>query len=96
MNLSSDGNDRCMSGGATCPARQNIWNPGEDWEVVADGPTQVMLPVPDFDRVSGVCLGGKDGDTLFAFSGNRIWKRKVKHHAMGAFTARTKVHDTPL
>ncbi len=61
-----------------------------------DGPTQVILPVPDGGRVTGVCLGGKDGDTLFAFCGNRIWKRKVQQHAMGAFTPWTKVNGTKL
>ncbi len=61
-----------------------------------DGPTQVILPVPDGSRVTGVCLGGKDGDTLFAFCGNRIWKRKVRHHAMGAFTPWVKVNGTKL
>ena len=61
-----------------------------------DGPTQVILPVPDFSRVTGVCLGGKDGDILFAFCGNRIWKRKIKHHAMGAFSPWTKVNGTKL
>jgi enterochelin esterase-like enzyme/sugar lactone lactonase YvrE len=61
-----------------------------------DGPTQVILPVPDRSRVTGVCLGGKDQDTLFAFCGNKIWKRKVQHHAMGAFTPWTKVSGTKL
>ena len=61
-----------------------------------DGPTQVILPVPDFSRVTGVCLGGKDGDTLFAFCMNRIWKRKIQHHAMGAFSPWTKVNATKL
>ncbi len=61
-----------------------------------DGPTQVILPVPDGSRVTGVCLGGKDGDTLFAFCGNKIWKRKVQHHAMGAFTPWVKVNGTKL
>lgn len=61
-----------------------------------DGPTQVILPVPDRSRVTGVCLGGKDMDTLFAFCGNRIWKRKVQQHAMGAFTPWTKVNGTKL
>jgi len=61
-----------------------------------DGPTQVILPVPDRARVTGVCLGGKDKDTLFAFCGNKIWKRKVQHHAMGAFTPWTKVSGTKL
>ena len=61
-----------------------------------DGPTQVILPVPDRSRVTGVCLGGPDGNTLFAFCGNKIWKRTIKQHALGAFTAWRSVHGTPL
>jgi enterochelin esterase-like enzyme/sugar lactone lactonase YvrE len=61
-----------------------------------DGPTQVILPVPDGRRVLGVCLGGKDRDTLFAFCGRNIWKRKVKLHGIGAFSPRTSVSATPL
>jgi enterochelin esterase-like enzyme/sugar lactone lactonase YvrE len=61
-----------------------------------DGPTQVILPVPDRARVLGVCLGGKDKDTLFAFCGEKVWRRKVQHHAMGAFTPWTKVTGTKL
>jgi sugar lactone lactonase YvrE len=61
-----------------------------------DGPTQVILPVPDRSRVIGVCLGGQDKDMLFAFCGNKIWKRKVQHHALGAFTPWTKVGGTKL
>ncbi len=61
-----------------------------------DGPTQVILPMPDRSRVTGVCLGGRDMDTLFAFCGGKIWRRKVKIHAVGAFTTWTPVHGTPL
>ena len=61
-----------------------------------DGPTQVILPLPDNSRVTAVCLGGKDLDMLYAFSGDKIWKRKVKVHAMGAFTPWTKVSGTKL
>ena len=61
-----------------------------------DGPTQVILPLPDHSRVMGVCLGGRDMDTLFAFCGSTIWKRKVKVHAMGAFTPWTPVKNTKL
>lgn len=61
-----------------------------------DGPTQVILPLPDRSRATGVCLGGKEMDTLFAFCGNKIWKRKVKTHAMGAFTPWTPVKGTKL
>jgi|GEM_PF-49998 len=61
-----------------------------------DGPTQVILPVPDRSRVIGVCIGGKDKDILFAFCGNKIWQRKIQQHAMGAFTPWTKVGGTKL
>ncbi len=61
-----------------------------------DGPTQVILPMSDRSRVIGVCLGGRDLDTLFAFCGDKIWKRKVKVHAMGAFTPRVRVNGTSL
>ena len=43
----------------------------------------MILPMPDRSRVIGVCLGGRDMDTLFAFCGDKIWKRKVKIHAIG-------------
>jgi sugar lactone lactonase YvrE/enterochelin esterase-like enzyme len=61
-----------------------------------DGPTQVILTVPGRPRVTGVALGGKDKDTLYAFCGNKIWKRKVQHHALGAWTPWTKVMPNKL
>ena len=61
-----------------------------------DGPTQVILPVPDRSRVTGVVIGGQDRDVLYALCGNKIWKRKIKHHAMGAFTPFAPVKGTPL
>jgi len=61
-----------------------------------DGPTQVILPMPDRGRVYGVCLGGPKMDTLFAFCGETIWKRKVKVHAVGAFTPFTPVQGSRL
>ena len=61
-----------------------------------DGPTQVILPMPDRSRVIGVCLGGADRNTLFAFCGDKIWKRKVKLHGMGAFSPWIPVRGTPL
>ena len=61
-----------------------------------DGPTQGILPMPDRSRVFGICLGGKDGDTLFAFCGDRIWQRKVKVHAVGTFSPLVKIDRTPL
>ena len=61
-----------------------------------DGPTQVILPVPDRTRVTGVALGGNDLDTLFAFCGNKIWSRKVRQHAFGAFSPWTKVSPNKL
>jgi sugar lactone lactonase YvrE/enterochelin esterase-like enzyme len=61
-----------------------------------DGPTQVILPLPDRSAATGVCLGGKEQDTLFAFGGDKVWKRKLKVHAMGAFSPWTKVTGTKL
>jgi len=61
-----------------------------------DGPTQVILPMPDRSRVFGVCLGGAEMNTLLAFCGTKIWKRKVKVHAVGAFSPSVPVHATPL
>jgi len=61
-----------------------------------DGPTQVILPVPGNGRVTGVAIGGKEMDTLFAFCGNKIWKRKIQQHAMGAWTPWTKVIPSKL
>ena len=61
-----------------------------------DGPSQVILPMPDRSRVIGVCLGGKDMDTLFAFCGDKIWKRKVKSHGIGAFTPWMKAIGSKL
>ena len=61
-----------------------------------DDPTQVILPVPDQSRVTGVAIGGKDGDILYAFCGKKIWKRKIKQHAMGAFTPWAKANGTRL
>ncbi|MES2595240.1 MAG: RICIN domain-containing protein [Verrucomicrobiota bacterium] len=61
-----------------------------------DGPTQVILTVPGQGRVTGVAIGGKDKDTLYAFCGNKIWKRKIQQHAMGAWSPWTKVVPNKL
>ena len=61
-----------------------------------DGPTQVILPMPDRSRVTAVAIGGRDQDTLFAFCMDKIWKRKIRQHAMGPFTPWTKVVPNKL
>lgn len=61
-----------------------------------DGPTQVILPLPGNVPAIGVCLAGPDRDTLFAFTGDKIYKRKVKTHGVGAFDPWTKVNGTKL
>jgi sugar lactone lactonase YvrE/enterochelin esterase-like enzyme len=84
---------------SVCYAREGQMFVATRWGIQAcadDGPTQVILPLPDRSRVQGVCLGGPDLDTLFAFSQNKIWKRKVKVHALGAFTPWTRVNGTKL
>ena len=66
-------------------------------EVCADdGPTQVILPLPDRSRVVGVCLGGPDLNTLFAFGDGKVWQRPVKPHAMGAFSPAIRINASPL
>ena len=84
---------------SVCYAKEGQMLVATRWGIQAcadDGPTQVILPMPDRSRVIGVCLGGRDFDTLFAFCGDKIWKRKVKIHAMGAFTPWTRVNGTSL
>ncbi len=61
-----------------------------------DGPTQVILPLPKGERVTGICFGGADLNTLFAFSGDKIYKRKIKNHALGAFTPWIKMTQGSL
>jgi sugar lactone lactonase YvrE len=61
-----------------------------------DGPTQVILPMPDRSRVVGVCLGGREMDTLFAFCGDAIWKRKLRVHGIGAFSPWVPAHGSSL
>ncbi len=61
-----------------------------------DGPTQVILPVPDRERVTGVAIGGGDMDTLYALCGKKIWKRKIRQHAMGVFSPWTRVTPNKL
>lgn len=61
-----------------------------------DGPTQVILPLPTQTTPASICLGGKEMDTLYAFSGGTIWKRKVKIHGIGAFTPWMHANGSPL
>ena len=84
---------------SVCYAREGPMLVATRWGIQVcadDGPTQVILPLPDRSRAVGVCLGGRDMDTLFAFCGDRIWKRKVKVHGVGAFTPWTPVHGSKL
>ncbi len=61
-----------------------------------DGPCQVVLPVPGDGRVHGVCIGGAEMNTLYAFCDGKIWKRTVKVHGIGAFSPWTAVKGNPL
>lgn len=61
-----------------------------------DGPTQVILTVPDRVRVTGVAIGGRQMDTLYAFCMNKIWKRKIQQHALGAWSPWTRVTPNKL
>lgn len=50
-----------------------------------DGPTQVILTVPDRSRDTSVAIGGKDKDTLYAFCMTKLCKRKLQQQALGAW-----------
>jgi hypothetical protein len=58
--------------------------------------SHVIPTVPDKGRVNAVAIGGKDKDTLYAFCGNKIWKRKIQQHALGGWFPWTKVVPTKL
>jgi len=47
-----------------------------------DGHTEAIVPLPDRSRVTGLCLGGPQGETLYAFGGGKVWKRVVNAHAV--------------
>ena len=84
---------------SVCYARENRMLVATRWGIqicADDGPTQVILPMPDRSRVIGVCLGGPELSTLFASCGDRIWRRVVKIHDIGAVTPWTKVVGNPL
>ena len=55
---------------------------------VADQAGRVMciLPTPN-GKAAHVCLGGAGFDTLFAFCGNRVYKRNVKVKAVLPYQA---------
>ena len=40
--------------------------------------------------------GGPEMNTLFAFCGDKVWKRAVRIHGIGAFSPWTKVGGNPL
>lgn len=85
--------------GSVCYAKEGPMFVATRWGIqicADDGPTQVILPMPDRSRVTGICLGGKDFDTLYAFCGAKIWKRKVKAHGIGAFSPWTAVSGAKL
>lgn len=58
---------------------------------VCDQPGRVncILPLPS-GRVTSVCLGGENGDTLFATCGDKVFKRKLKVKGAQAFGAAIK------
>lgn len=84
---------------AICYAKEGPMFVATRWGIQVcadDGPTQVILPMPDRGRVLGICLGGRSFDTLFAFCGDKIWKRKVRVHGIGAFSPSNPPKPSPL
>ena len=84
---------------SVCYAREGQMLVATRWGIQVcadDGPTQVILPMPDRSRVIGICLGGPKFDTLFAFCGDKIWKRTVRVHGIGAFSPWNPAHGSSL
>jgi gluconolactonase len=84
---------------SVCYAREGPMLVATRWGIQVcadDGPTQVILPMPDRGRVIGICLGGPKFDTLFAFCGDKIWKRTVRVHGIGAFSPWNPAHGSSL
>ena len=84
---------------ALCYARENRLLAATNYGVQVcadDGPSQVILPLPSREPVIGLCFGGAELNTLYAFTGKAIWKRVVKLHGIGAFTPWTAVKGNPL
>ncbi|MDG3004291.1 hypothetical protein [Paludisphaera mucosa] len=61
-----------------------------------DGPSQAIMPLPGRSRPLGLCFGGRDHDVLYAFCGDRIYRRRLTVHGVGSFTPFTPVRGTPL
>jgi sugar lactone lactonase YvrE/enterochelin esterase-like enzyme len=53
------------------------------------GRVNCIIPTPN-GRVSNLCFGGADFDTLYATCGNRVYKRKMKAKGAQAFAAPIK------
>lgn len=56
-----------------------------------DGPVQVILPLPHNEKVNGMCIGGKEMNELYVFCKDRIYKRKIKNHSIGAYSPWVKM-----
>lgn len=56
-----------------------------------NGPTQVILPLPESEALTALCIGGEEQNILFAFCKDKIYSRKIKTHAVGAFTEPVKM-----
>jgi sugar lactone lactonase YvrE len=53
------------------------------------GRVNAILPTPN-GRVSNLCFGGENGDTLFATCGDKVYKRKLKVKGAPAWAAPIK------
>jgi sugar lactone lactonase YvrE len=47
------------------------------------GQTYCIIPTPN-GKVSGVCFGGPERDTLFATCGDKVFQRKLRAHGVAA------------
>ncbi len=52
----------------------------------ANGQPQAILPLPEKEKVTGMCLGGANFDILFVLCKDKVYKRKIKNHGVAAFS----------
>ncbi|MBX7072923.1 MAG: SMP-30/gluconolactonase/LRE family protein [Pirellulales bacterium] len=86
-----DGADDSGADGMRCDADGRLYVATRLGIQVCDqaGRVNCVIPTPN-ERVSNVCFGGPEFDTLFATSGDCVYKRKVKTRGVQAFQPRVK------
>ncbi len=87
-----DGDDNAWSDGIKCDKQGRIYVATRMGIQVLDQPGRVnaIIPVPSIGQVSNLCFGGKNFDTIYATSVDKVYKRKVKVQGVNTFDKPSK------